>query len=138
LLERLRAPAAPDGRFDCDWLPRDAGRERELDEPDGVPERGLALAPLVLAPLRPDVEPRLAVPFRLLVRPPDADRLARDCGFLLAIVCLPSLWRVRTGTRSACPKTRCKPAVTRERPARLPFQLAFIALVLAAMRDDDS
>jgi hypothetical protein len=34
---------------------------------------------------------RLLVPFRLLVRPPDADRVARDCGFLLAIVRLPSM-----------------------------------------------
>jgi hypothetical protein len=32
-----------------------------------------------------------------------------------------------TDTRSACPKTPCKPAVTRE-----------LALVLAAMPDDDS
>ena len=65
--------------------------------------RGLALlrAEDVLraeAVVRPELErARLVVPFRLLVRRPDADRLARDCGFLLAMVRLPSVWgRVRS------------------------------------------
>ena len=59
----MRAPA-DDARLDWDRLLRDAGRERELDEPDRVPERGFALvpergftlAPFALEPLRLDAE----------------------------------------------------------------------------------
>jgi hypothetical protein len=67
LLEARRAPL-DDARPDCDRPLRDAARERELDEPEGElerePERGLALAPLLLEPLRPDAE-----------RPPELLRL---------------------------------------------------------------
>jgi hypothetical protein len=66
----LEAPRAPldDARPDCDRLLRDAARERELDEPERElerePERGLALAPLLLEPLRLDAE-RPPEPLRL-------------------------------------------------------------------------
>ncbi|HEX6583842.1 MAG TPA: hypothetical protein VF056_09570 [Thermoleophilaceae bacterium] len=67
LLEGLRAPP-DDARFDRGRLLRDAAvRERELDEPDRVPERGLALAPFVLRPdeLRRPVEPLFCPDFEL-------------------------------------------------------------------------
>jgi hypothetical protein len=59
LLEGLRAPD-DDARLDWDRLLRDGVRERELEEP----ERGFALAPFVLEPLRPDAE-RAPAPLRL-------------------------------------------------------------------------
>ena len=70
LLEGLRAPLE-EARFDCDRLLRDAGRERELDEPDRVPERDFALAPFALEPLRLDAERPPVPPLRLdELRPP--------------------------------------------------------------------
>jgi hypothetical protein len=63
LLEARRAPL-DDARPDCDRPLRDAARERELDEPEREPERGLALAPLLLEPLRLDAE-RPLEPLRL-------------------------------------------------------------------------
>jgi hypothetical protein len=61
---------------------------------------------------------RLVVLFRLAVRPPDEDRLVRDCGFLLAIRS-PSfrVRRLRTRTRTGCTETPanacCKNAAAR-------------------------
>jgi hypothetical protein len=63
LLEGLRAPD-DDARLDWDRLLRDGVRERELEEPDREPERGFALAPFELEPLRPDAE-RAPAPLRL-------------------------------------------------------------------------
>jgi hypothetical protein len=52
---------------------------------------------------------RLLVPFRLLVLLPDADRLARDSGFLLAIIRLPSCWACAVRTRTRCKETAANP-----------------------------
>jgi hypothetical protein len=63
---------------------------------------------------RPDPEAarlRLLVPFRLPVRPPDADRVARRCGFLLAIVRLSSMWGVCDPYPNQLQGNRCKLAV---------------------------
>jgi hypothetical protein len=65
---RLVAARAPpdDARPDCERLLRDVAREREPDDPEREPEpeRGLALEPLLLEPLRLDAE-RPPEPLRL-------------------------------------------------------------------------
>jgi len=78
LLEGLRAPP-DDARFDRDRLLRDAVRERELDEPDRVPERALALEPFALEPARLDAERLAELPLRLDgLRPPAEPLLCPD------------------------------------------------------------
>jgi hypothetical protein len=75
LLEVFRAPA-DDARVDWDRLLRDAGLERELrdagrEREPVVPERGFALAPFALEPLRLDPErpPERPLPLDELRRP---------------------------------------------------------------------
>jgi hypothetical protein len=86
LLERLRAPL-DDARFDCDRLFRDAACARELDEPDCLLERGLALAPFVPEPLRLDAERVPELPPRLdELRPPAEPLFCPDFGVPWAIL----------------------------------------------------
>ena len=72
LSTRSFTPPLDEALFDCDRLFRDAARERELDEPEGVPGRDFALAPFALEPPRLDAErPPEPPPLRLdEFRPP--------------------------------------------------------------------
>jgi hypothetical protein len=119
LLEGLRAPL-DDARFDCDRLLRDAVRERELDEP----ERGLALAPLLLEPLRPDAERERELPLRLdELRRPAEPLLCPDFELPWAILASlilgfawvgPSLpWSMRApGLLRSAPRRPCSPSTS--------------------------
>lgn len=62
----------------------------------------------VVRELREPLLLRLVVLFRLAVRPPDEDRLVRDCGFLLAISPSFRVRRLRTRTRTRCRETPAK------------------------------
>jgi len=102
VLERLRAPL-DEARFDCDRLLRDAGRERELDEP----YRDFALAPFALEPLRLDAERPLAPLLRLdELRPPAEPLFCPDFELpwaIMASLFLSFCWGVGSIYESALP-----------------------------------